>query len=58
MVPSRGSTIRVTDWARVVLPDPDSPTRATVSPAPTVSETPSRARTVRRGPQRPVRAIR
>jgi hypothetical protein len=46
--PSAGSTIRSTDWAVVVLPQPDSPTRATISPARTSKETPSTARAQRR----------
>ena len=45
--PERGTSIRMTACAVVVLPQPDSPTSATSSPAATVSETPSTARTTR-----------
>ncbi len=45
--PERGTSMRMTAWAVVVLPHPDSPTSATSSPAATVSETPSTARTTR-----------
>ena len=47
--PASLSTIRITVWAVLVLPQPDSPTSATISPAPTVNETPSTARTAVRG---------
>ena len=40
------STIRITVWAVVVLPQPDSPTSATISPAATENVTPSTAFTV------------
>ena len=40
------STIRITVWAVVVFPQPDSPTSATISPSATVNETPSTACTV------------
>ena len=45
--PERGTSMRMTAWAVVVLPQPDSPTSATSSPAATVSEMPSTARTTR-----------
>ena len=44
--PASLSTIRITVWAVLVLPQPDSPTSATISPAPTENETPSTACTV------------
>ena len=43
------STMRITVWAVLVLPQPDSPTSATISPSPTENETPSTAWTVSRG---------
>ena len=45
--PERGTSMRMTACAVVVLPQPDSPTSATSSPAATVSEMPSTARTTR-----------
>ena len=36
-------TIRTIVWAVVVLPQPDSPTSASISPAPTLNDTPSTA---------------
>ena len=47
--PETGSTSRSTAWAVVVLPQPDSPTRASISPRWSESETPSTACTLRRG---------
>ena len=44
--PALLSTIRITVCAVLVLPQPDSPTSATISPAPTENETPSTACTV------------
>ena len=41
--PEVGSTSRTTDFAVVVLPQPDSPTSASVSPRSTVKETSSTA---------------
>ena len=41
--PSSASTIRMTVWAVVVLPQPDSPTSASISPGPTLKSTPSTA---------------
>ena len=38
---------------RVDLPDPDSPTTASVSPAPSANETPFRALTVAVRPKKP-----
>ena len=58
MVPSRGSTIRVTDLGQGRLAGPGLADQGDGLAGPTVNETPSRARTVRRGPQVPVRAIR
>ena len=45
--PERGTSIRMIACAVVVLPQPDSPTSATSSPAATLSEMPSTARTTR-----------
>jgi hypothetical protein len=45
MVPEVGSIRRRARRPTVDLPHPDSPTSASVSPAPTESETPSTART-------------
>jgi hypothetical protein len=47
--PAVGSVSRMTTRARVDLPQPDSPTRPTVSPRNTSKSTPSTARRVRRG---------
>ena len=47
--PEVGSTRRSTDLAVVVLPQPDSPTSARVSPRSSVNDTPSTARTAGRG---------
>ncbi|MCY1364580.1 hypothetical protein D9M69_513900 [compost metagenome] len=41
--PEVGSTSRITDLAVVVLPQPDGPTSDSVSPCPTVNDTPSTA---------------
>ena len=41
-----GATSRSTDMAVTLLPEPDSPTRPSVSPRPTVNDTPSTAVTV------------
>jgi hypothetical protein len=52
--PDVGRSIIVTWRANVDLPQPDSPTTASVSPARTVNETPSSARTTalaRNGPR-------
>src|SRR5581483_2342582 len=46
ILPPVGSS-RTTDRAVIVLPEPDSPTRPTVSPARTARSTPSTARTTR-----------
>ena len=43
------STIRITVCAVVVLPQPDSPTSATISPGAIVNDTPSTACTVSLG---------
>ena len=45
MVPEAGRTMPMTDFIRVDLPLPLVPSSATVSPAPTVSDTPSSTRT-------------
>jgi hypothetical protein len=47
MRPPPCSTSRISDNAVTDLPDPDSPTIATVSPRPTVNETPRTAATTR-----------
>ena len=41
-VPASASSSRLTSFRAVVLPQPDGPTSATVSPGPTASENPSR----------------
>ena len=46
IVPAVASTSRITARAKVDLPQPDSPTRPSVSPRRTSSDTPSTARTV------------
>ena len=56
--PDSLSTIRITVCTVLVLPQPDSPTSATISPARTENETPSTAWTASRGrraivPKRP-----
>ena len=43
IAPASGSTIRITDCAVVVFPQPDSPTSASISPSRPVKETPSTA---------------
>ncbi len=45
-VPAVGASSVATISSSVVLPDPEGPYRATISPAATFSETPSTARTV------------
>jgi hypothetical protein len=45
MLPLDGRTMPITDFIRVDLPLPLVPKSATVSPAPTVSDTPSSTRT-------------
>jgi hypothetical protein len=42
---ARLGRIRMIDWAKTLLPDPDSPTIAMVWPRSTVNETPFTART-------------
>ena len=49
IVPDSGSTRRRIDWAVVVLPLPDSPTSASISPLRSENETPSTAWTARFG---------
>src|SRR5690606_10012926 len=53
--PDNGSNRPTTDRATVDLPQPDSPTRHTVSPACTDKDTPATACTSRRRPNRPCR---
>ena len=43
ITPAFESTIRMTVWAVVVLPQPDSPTSASISPGSTLKSTPSTA---------------
>jgi hypothetical protein len=52
MVPPAGSSRRTAARARVDLPHPDSPTRPTASPCPTVNDTPSTARIATARPSR------
>ncbi len=54
MLPATGSAIRSTVWIAVVLPEPDSPTIASISPRSTLNDTPSTARTTCRGARRSV----
>ena len=49
IVPATGSTSRIAVWAVVVLPHPDSPTSASISPSATENETPSTAWTTSSG---------
>ena len=53
--PAVGSWMRTTSRAKVDLPQPDSPTTPTVSPAATSRSTPSTARTTLLAPNRPSR---
>ena len=52
-VPALGASMRVTRRLSVDLPEPDSPTTASVSPAARVKETPASAFTVALPPKKP-----
>ena len=57
IVPEVGSTMRRMVWAVLVLPQPDSPTRASISPRARLKLTPSTACTHCRG-RRAIRSAR